>query len=83
MIRGISSALQGIQTGQARFERAAVDVAGATSADPVAMAAGATGVSDAMVQMAVARFALMASLRAAQASNAMIGETLRLGGYGA
>ncbi len=40
---------------------------------------GVAAVSDAMVQMATSRFAFVASLRAAEASNEMVAQALQLG----
>ena len=82
MVGGMSAALGGLSASSLRFERA-VERLGAATAEgggsDVALAGGATAVTDAMVQMAVARFSFMASLRAASATNEMLAETLKLG----
>lgn len=80
MVGGVSAALRGLSTSSARFEQAAARVAGSTTPDAAAMAAGGVGTSDAMVQMAVAQFAFLASVRAAQASTEMVGQALGLAG---
>jgi hypothetical protein len=85
MVGGISAALGGLSTSALRFERAAGRLGAATGeggGSDAAIAGGATATSDAMVQMAVARFSFMASLRAASATNEMLAETLRLGDPG-
>lgn len=86
MIGGISAAVRGVAASSARFEQAVGRMAAATSPDAAAdastVAAGSVGISDAMVQMATARFAFVASLRAAQTTNAMLGTAMQLGGYG-
>ena len=76
MIRGVSSALGALTASSARFERAAVGVASSTTVDPTAMAAGGVATSEAMVSMAAAQFALMASVRAAEASTEMVAQVV-------
>ena len=70
-IGGTTAALRGLSLHQARFEQAAARAA--ESASP----AGTVAASDAAVGMAAARYALLASLRAAQATNEMVGEAMR------
>ena len=81
MIGGISAALGGVTASTARYEQAAARVSASSmeGGSDVAIAAGAAVTSDAMVQMAVARFSLLASLQAARTTNEMLAETLRLG----
>lgn len=91
MIAGLSNAVRGASLAAARFDRAAQQVA--TSATEATTAEGAdagavaeavgVGLPEAMVQMATQRFALLASLRAAASTNAMVAEAVALGGYGA
>ncbi|MDF1506120.1 hypothetical protein [Roseisolibacter sp. H3M3-2] len=66
-----SAALQGITQNQARFERAAGRVA--ESASP----AGTADVAGAVAGMAVAQYAMLASLRAAQSTNEMVADAMR------
>jgi hypothetical protein len=70
-IGGMTAALQGLSLHQARFERAAARVV--ESASP----AGTVAASDAAVGMAAARYAVLASLRAAQTTNEMVAEAAR------
>ena len=85
MVGGISAALGGLSASTLRFDRA-VERLGAATAEgggsDAAIAGGASAMTDAMVQMAVARFSFMASLRAASATNEMLAETLKLGDPG-
>jgi hypothetical protein len=83
MISGISSAYSGVSLAAARFDRAAGAVvdAAAAEADPAA-SVDSGGMTDAMVGMAVAQFAILASLRVAETSNEMVTDALRLGDYG-
>ncbi|MGZ8379849.1 MAG: hypothetical protein ACXWZS_09505 [Gemmatirosa sp.] len=81
MVSGVSAALRGLSVSSARFEQAVTRVAASTSPDAAAMAAGGVATSDAMVQMAVAQFAFMASVRAAQSSTEMVAQTLGLAAY--
>lgn len=81
MIGGISAvALRGLQVQQARFEQAASRMIATTaegaSLDAASVGGGVTDMVGATVEMATAQYALMASLRAAQTSNQMIGELL-------
>jgi len=81
MIAGISGALNGVSVAAARFDRAATAVT-ASAADGGEDASIDVGnVGDAMVQMAVARFAFLASLHVALASNDMVQQVLELGGH--
>ena len=80
MIGGIGSVAGAVTAAAARFDRAAVGVVSAaeSEAEPdVASASG--GLSDAIVAMAVERFALLASLQTARVSNEMIAQSLQLG----
>ena len=82
MVGATSAALGALSASTLRFERAAARMGASMEeggVSDVALAAGAVGTSDAMVQMAAARFTLMASLRAAAATNEMLAETLQLG----
>ena len=83
MIGGVSAALRGVAVSSARLEQAVGRMGAAVDADasasPAAVGGGVAAVSDAMVQMAVSRFAFVASLRAAQASNEIVAQTLQLG----
>ena len=92
MIAGPTNAARGVSLATARFDRAAQQVAtagaeaaqsegGDAGAAATAAAAVGVGLPDAMVQMATARFALLASLRAAAATNTMVAEAIALGGY--
>ena len=88
MIAGLNNAARGVSLATARFDRAAQQVSsGAESATAEGGDAGATaeavgvGLPTAMVQMATSRFALLASLRAAAATNTMVAEAVALGGY--
>ena len=83
MIGGISSAAYGLSAAAARFDRAASGVSAAAEAgtDPVAVAGGVTGVGDAMVSMAAAQYAFLASLQAARTSNEMVAQAIDLGRY--
>jgi hypothetical protein len=85
MIGGMSAALGGLSASTLRFDRA-VERLGAATAEgggsDAAIAGGVSTTTDAMVQMAVARFSFMASLRAASATNEMLAETLKLGDHG-
>jgi flagellar basal body rod protein FlgC len=76
MISGVSAALRGLSVSSARAEQATMRVAASTSPDAAALAAGGVATSDAMVHMAVAQFAFMASVRAAQQSTEMVAQTL-------
>ena len=84
MIAGLSNAARGVSLATARFDRAAQNVTEAASdggdAGATAEAVG-VGLTDAAVQMATSRFALLASLRAAAATNTMVAEAVALGGY--
>ncbi|GLC24726.1 hypothetical protein rosag_12390 [Roseisolibacter agri] len=51
-------------------------MAASTTADPTAMAAGGVATGEAMVSMAAAQFALMASVRAAEASTEMVAQVV-------
>ncbi len=78
-----SGAAAGLFDNIRRFDRSTATVSRA--AQSLAAAApdgqGAPALSDAMVQMANAKFAMMASLKAAEASNEMVAQTLKIGGY--
>jgi hypothetical protein len=80
MVGGVSAALRGMAASSARFEQAVARVAGSTTPDAPTVAAGGAATSDAMVQMAVAQFALLASVRAAQASTEMVAQAIGLAG---
>ena len=84
MISGISSAYSGLSLAATRFDRAAAAAVDTVQADgdPGATLGAGGGVTDAMVGMAVAQFAFMASLRVAETSNEMVRDALRLGDYG-
>ncbi len=66
-----------------RFDRSAAAVSRAASSEssPSVDDGGQPALSDAMVQMVTAKFAMMASLKAAQATNETLFESLKLGGY--
>ena len=85
MVGGISAAMGGLSASTLRFDRA-VERLGAATAEGggsgAAIAGGASATTDAMVQMAVARFSFMASLRAASATNEMLAKTLKLSDHG-
>ena len=83
MIGGISGAFGGISLAAARFDRAATQVTASAEsmADPESASVDVGGIGDAMVQMAVARFAFLASLRVAVTSNEMVQQALDLGGH--
>ena len=70
-IGGMTAALQGLSLQQARFEQAAARVT--ESATP----GGTVAMSDAVVGMAAAQYAMLASLRAAQTTNEMVAEAVR------
>jgi hypothetical protein len=88
MIAGLTNAVRGVALATARFDRAAQQAAAAGSdaagdgGDAHAAAAAGVALPDAVAQMAVSRFALLASLRAAAATNTMVAEAIALGGYG-
>ncbi len=85
MVGGISAAMGGLSASALRFDRAAERLGVATAeggGSDAAIAGGASAMTDAMVQMAVARFSFMASLRAASTTNEMLAETLKLGDHG-
>jgi hypothetical protein len=70
-IGGMTAALRGLSLHQARFEQAAARVTERASPD------GTAAMSDATVGMAAARYAMLASLRAAQATNEMVADAVR------
>jgi hypothetical protein len=79
MISGIGSSLSGLQSATARHERAAVRApervapeSGSVAGDPAAPA-----LSGATAQMASSRFAVLASLRAAQSTTEMVADTVQ------
>ncbi len=78
-----SGAAAGLFDNIRRFDRSAATVSRASQslADASPDGTGAPALSDAMVQMASAKFALMASLKAAEASNELVSQTLKIGGY--
>lgn len=82
MIPGVSAALRGMAASSARFDQAVGRIAAGTTPDATpdatATAAGGAALTDATVQMAVARFAFLASVRAAQASTEMVAQTIGL-----
>jgi hypothetical protein len=81
-IGGMSAALQGLTAANARYEQAAlrlVATAAGGELGAAAVGAGVTATTDATVQMATARYAFLASLRAAQVSTEMVGEAMRIG----
>jgi hypothetical protein len=82
MIGGISAAY-GVSLAAARFDRAVSQVSAAAAAegDPGAVTDGG-GLTDAMVGMAAAKYAFLASLQVARVSNEMIGEMLGTYGVG-
>jgi len=89
MIAGLTNAVRGAALATARFDRAAqqaaaagTDAAGNGGDAGAAVAAAGVALPDAVAQMAVSRFALLASLRAAAATNTMVAEAIALGGYG-
>jgi len=84
MIAGISSSFGGVSAAAARFDVAAGRVSAATEtlANPDTMDVGGTSaLSDAMVQMAVARFAFLASIHVALTTSDMVSQALQLGGH--
>jgi hypothetical protein len=83
MIGGISGAFGGMSLAAARFDRAATQVSASAEsmADPASAGVDIGGMGDAMVQMAIARFAMLASLHVAVTSNEMVRQALELGGH--
>lgn len=73
MIGGISSSA--VSVAAARFDRAAVAMTDAAAGDGSA-GPDVGGVGDAMVAMAAAKFALLASFHAARMSNEMVDQML-------
>ena len=84
MVGGMSAAMRGLSASTLRLDRAAERLGAATveGGSDAALAGGASAMTDAMVQMAVARFSFMASLRAASATDEMLAETLKLADHG-
>jgi hypothetical protein len=86
----INSVTSGVTAGVSdsirRFDRAAEHVTSAAQdeGDAVpesAVASPNRNLSDAMVEMTSAKFAMIASLRAAQTTNETLAQVLRTGGY--
>lgn len=74
MIGGISSSA--VSAAAARFDRVAVAVTDAVAGDGGEAGPDVGGVGDAMVAMAAAKFAFLATLQVARTSNEMVDQML-------
>ena len=90
-ISGVSSALAGLRSSTDAVDRASARIAGATGvaaeavdggADPSAIAEAESGLTSGQVDLVVARSMFVASLKLAESTNAMLLESVRMGGYG-
>jgi hypothetical protein len=91
MIAGLTNAVRGAALVTGRPDRAAPQATGSTAAatpegqgggsDAGASAAAGVALPDAVARVAAPRLALLASLRAAAATNTMVAEASALGGY--
>jgi hypothetical protein len=78
VISGISSAGAGLQLASARFDAAAERLVASTTDDGGDIAAGAVDFTSAAAGATAARFAFLASLRAALTTNEMLDTMLKL-----
>jgi hypothetical protein len=83
MIPAISSAVNGMQSAMARFDRAAQTVTNSTAIDTSSAATDPTDLVTGMTDMMTARLAFTASLQVARTSHDMLAEAINLGDYGA
>lgn len=90
-ISGISGALAGLRASTDAADRAAQRIAGATgaaadsvtsAADPSVVAAAESGLTSGQVGLVVSHSMFVASLKVAEQTNAMLLESVKLGGYG-
>jgi hypothetical protein len=81
MISPLSSATGGIQIALSQFSSAAATVAQGVSPDQAPDVQGEDGFVSATVSMITAKAAFQASLKAAETSNEMLSEALKIGGY--
>lgn len=90
-ISGVSGALAGLRASTEAMDRASQRIAGATGAtaeaivggaDPSAIAAAESGLTSGQVGLVVARSTFVASMKLAETTNAMLLESVKVGGYG-
>lgn len=90
-ISGVSGALAGLRASTEAMDRASQRIAGATGAaaeaigggaDPSVLAAAESGLTSGQVELVVARSTMVASMKLAETTNAMLLESVKGGGYG-